>query len=490
MSSKPSEQFVLEPERYELSSPLAYRFELDRREFFRVMGAGVAVVLVCRSGLAGQESGRGRRWSREALPKEIGAWLHVGESGEVTVFTGKVEVGQNIRTSLTQAVAEELRVPVTSIGLVMGNTDLTPFDMGTFGSRTTPTMSPQLRRVAAAARDLLVELAAKRWNAEPGKLVAADGKITDPASGRSFEYGELAQGQALAKAVIDGESLTPTTEWKVAGQSVPKVNGEHFVTGKHRYTPDVKRDGMLHGKVLRAPSFKATLTSLDAHAAEAMPGVTVVHDGDFVGVAARSEPEAIRALAALKAEWETVPQISRGELFDYLKRNAQPGEDRQETGSLESALSSAAHRLEATYTVEYIAHAPLEPRAAVAEWQDGKLTVWTGTQRPFGVRDELMEAFRLPRERVRVIMPDTGAGFGGKHTGEAAIAAGEGGGTPRQTRLDARRGIHLGLFPSGGSDRSAQRRAGGRDAHRMGIPQLQFRRIGDPHALRRAESAH
>ena len=423
MSSKPSDEFVFEPERYELSSPPAYHFELDRREFFRIAGAGVAVVLVCRSGLAGQESGRGRGRSGESLPKEIGAWLHIGESGEVTVFTGKVEMGQNIRTSLTQAVAEELRVPVASIRLVMGDTDLTPFDMGTFGSRTTPTMSPQLRRVAAAARDLLVELAAKRWNAERGKLVAAEGRITDPATGRSFEYKELAAGQALAKAVIDDESLTPATEWKVAGQSVPKINGADFVTGKHRYTPDVRRDGMLYGKVLRPPSFKATLTSLDGRAAEAMPGVAVVRDGNFVGVAAKSEPEAIRALAALKAEWTSVPQISRRELFDYLKKNAQPSEDSHETGSPESALSSAGHRLEATYTVEYIAHAPLEPRAAVAEWQDGKLTVWTGTQRPFGVRDELVEAFRLPLDRVRIIMPDTGAGFGGKHTGDAAIEA-------------------------------------------------------------------
>jgi isoquinoline 1-oxidoreductase len=423
MSSNPADNAAFEPERYELSSPPAYHFELDRREFFRILGGGVAVVLVCRSGLAGQESGGGRRGFRESLPKEIGAWLHIGESGEVTVFTGKVEMGQNIRTSLTQAVAEELRVPVASIRLVMGDTDLTPFDMGTFGSRTTPTMSPQLRRVAAGARDLLVELAAKRWNAEPAKLVAVEGKVSDPASGRSIEYKELARGQALAKAVIEDAPLTPASEWKVAGKSLPKVNGADFVTGKHRFTPDVKREGMLHGKVLRPPSFGATLASLDARAAEAMPGVTVVHDGNFVGVAAPSEPEATRALAVLKAEWKSVPQISRRELFDYLKKNARPGEGRHETGSLESALSSAGHRLDATYTVTYIAHAPLEPRAAVAEWQDGKLTVWTGTQRPFGVRDELAEAFRLPLDRVRVIMPDTGAGFGGKHTGDAAVEA-------------------------------------------------------------------
>lgn len=423
MRSSPIDDFALAPERYELVSPPSYHFELERREFFKILGSGVAVFLLLRDELAGQESGGVRRASHDPQPKELAAWLHVGEDGVVTAFTGKAEVGQNIRTSLTQAVAEELRVPAASVRLVMGDTDLTPYDMGTFGSRTTPFMAPLVRRAAAAARDLLIELAARQWNAEPSKLVAADGRITDPASRRSIAYQELARGQALAQALVEDHPLTPAAEWKVAGKTWPKINGADFVTGKHRYATDMKREGMLRGKVLRPPSFGATLASLDESAARAMPGVTVVHDGNFVGVAAASEGEATRALAALKAEWKTVPQISRNELFGYLKKNAREGEDRHEVGSVESALAAAGHRVEATYTVEYIAHTPLEPRAAVAEWKDGKLTVWTGTQRPFGVRDELLEAFRLGPDQVRVIVPDTGAGFGGKHTGDAAIEA-------------------------------------------------------------------
>jgi isoquinoline 1-oxidoreductase len=421
MKSKPIDDFVLEPERYELVGPLPYHFELERREFFRILGGGVAIFLFSPAEATAQESGRGA--SHDPQPKELAAWLHVGEDGTVTAFTGKAEVGQNIRTSLTQAVAEELHVPVASIRLVMGDTDLTPYDMGTFGSRTTPYMAPLIRRAAAAARNLLVQLAARQWQVEPTKLLAADGKITDPASGRSMEFKELARGQALAKAVVENLPPTPATEWTIAGKPLPKVNGVDFVTGRHRYSTDVKREGMLRGKALRPPSFGATLASLDESAARMMPGVTVVRDGNFVGVAAASEGEATRALAALKAEWKAVPQISRDELFAYLKKNAREGEDRHETGTVESALAAAGHRLEAAYTVEYIAHAPLEPRAAVAEWKDGKLTVWTGTQRPFGVRDELLEAFRLGPDQVRVIVPDTGAGFGGKHTGDAAIEA-------------------------------------------------------------------
>lgn len=423
MKSEPINDFALEPERYELSSPPAYHFDLDRREFFQILGGGVAVFLLLPSELASQASGGGRVASRDPQPNALAAWLHIGESGDVTVFTGKAEMGQNIRTSLTQAVAEELRVPPVSIRLVMGDTDLTPYDMGTFGSRTTPYMAPLVRQAAASARNLLVELAAKRWNAEPAKLVAADGRVSDPAKQRSIEYKELAHGQALAKAVVGEPRLTPAGDWRVAGRTLPKINGADFVTGKHQFTTDLKLDGMLYGMVLRPPSFGATLASLDKTAAEAMPGVTVIHDGSFVGVAAKSESAAARALAALRAEWKPAPQISRPELFDYLKKNARPGDSRHEAGTLESGFSTAAYRLQTTYTVEYIAHAPLEPRAAVAEWKDGKLMVWTGSQRPFGVRDQLAEAFRLPFEQVRVIVPDTGAGYGGKHTGDAAIEA-------------------------------------------------------------------
>ncbi|MGB8729288.1 MAG: molybdopterin cofactor-binding domain-containing protein, partial [Candidatus Sulfotelmatobacter sp.] len=363
------------------------------------------------------------------LPNDIGGWLHIGENGIVTVYTGKVEVGQNIRTSLSQAVAEELLVGVDKIQMVMGDTQLTPFDMGTFGSRTTPTMSPQLRKAASAARELLIGLAAAEWKVDRQRLIAADGKITDPQSKRSVEYGALIKGQQLTQTIDAGDALLPATQWKVQGQSAGKVDGRDFVTGKHRYPIDRRLPGMLHGKILRPAAFGATLTSIDTHEAEQISGVTVVHDGNFVGVAAPSAEIATRAIAAIHAEWKSEPQPSNKELFEYLKKTATAGNDptgdesRYEVGSVEKALAAADHPLQQTYTVSYIAHAPLEPRVALAQWVGDKLTVWAGTQRPFGVRSELAEAFRIPEERVRVLMPDTGSAYGGKHTGEAAIEA-------------------------------------------------------------------
>jgi nicotinate dehydrogenase subunit B len=426
MSEEAKASVPIEPERYEFSAPHTYHFELARRDFLRVMGGGIAILVTFRPSALAQESGR--RFGEQRLPQEIDAWLHVGEDGMVSVFSGKVEIGQNARTSLTQAVAEELRVPVERIQITLGDTKVTPFDMGTFGSRTTPTMNLQLRRAASAARDLLVGLAAKRWNTDAKRLMADAGRVIDPATRRAASYAELARGQALSQTIPVEDPLEPPAEWKVAGTSVPKVDGRAFVTGRHRYTSDIQRPGMLHGCVVRPASFGAKLASADTRAAEAMPGVAVVHDGDFIGVAAPTRAQAERAIAAIRAEWKETTQPSNRELFEYLKSDARKTEGFEggssfSAGSVEQGLAGAQHKLAQTYTVRYIAHAPLEPRAAVAEWSGDALTVWTGTQRPFAVRSELAQAFRIPEDRVRVIVPDTGSAYGGKHTGECAVEA-------------------------------------------------------------------
>ncbi len=427
MNPKSDVEILIEPERYEFRAAAPYRFDLDRREFFKFLGAGLVVVSVLKTAVA-QESGGNRKQRGESLPNDIDAWLHIGENGKITVYTGKVEVGQNIRTSLSQAVSEELHVPIERIEIVMGDTQLTPFDMGTFGSRTTPTMNLQLRKVASAARDVLVGLAAKQWNTDPQQLVAVDGAVKDQAGTRSIEYAALVKGQQLTKALPAEDPLIPASEWKVAGRPAAKVDGIDFVTGRHRYPSDHKFPGMLCGKVVRPSAFEATLVSVNTQKAEQM-GVTVVRDGNFIGVAAPNSQLASSAAAAIHAEWKADPQPSNKELFEYLRKNVVEGKDvtgdgdRFDTGSVDEAMKSADHRLQQTYTVQYIAHVPLEPRAAVAKWDGDRLTVWTGTQRPFGVRGQLAEAFHLPEENVRVLMPDMGSGYGGKHTGETAIEA-------------------------------------------------------------------
>ncbi|MDR5726904.1 MAG: molybdopterin-dependent oxidoreductase, partial [Terriglobia bacterium] len=397
--------------------------QLDRRDFLKVLGGGL---LVCLTPTAAWTQESGRTFGGHELPKDVSAWLHIAAVGKVTVFTGKVEVGQNIRTSLAQQVAEELRVPFASITMVMGDTDLTPWDMGTFGSRTTPTMGPQLRTMAAAAREMLLEMAAQRWQVDAATLTSADGKVTDSKQSRSFTYGELTRGEKLVKVVSSEERLTPATEWKIAGTAVPKVGGRDFVTGAHKFPSDMVLQEMRFGAVLRPDGFNATLASLDTSAAEKLHGVQVVRDGDFIGVVAPDAYTAQHALSAIQAKWNVPAQPSNEGLYEYLKNSPETDGDggpQHVAGSVAQAIAGADLKLENQYTVAYIAHAPLEPRAAVATWADGRLTVWTGTQRPFGVRDELVQAFRLSAAQVRVIQPDMGSGYGGKHTGEAAIEA-------------------------------------------------------------------
>jgi CO/xanthine dehydrogenase Mo-binding subunit len=421
-----------ELERYEFGEGAVHHFELQRRDFFKALGGGVAILVASGRPLAAamvaQESGGRRRRGDEELPENIGAWLHVGEDGGVTVFTGKVEIGQNIRTSLAQAVAEELRVPVASIRMTMGDTAHVPFDMGTFGSRSTPTMGLQLRRAAATAKDVLIDLAAKKWGVGRDGLVAEGSRVRDPRAGRAATYAELAAGQQFAETIPEEDLLIAPAQWTIAGKSIEKVAGRDFVTGAHRYASDMTLPGMLYGKIIRPSAFGASLISVDTSAAKAIAGVTCVTDGDFVGVTAPSEFLAGQAAKKIHAEWKSSPQPSSDGIFEYLKTHRGKGQDYDEpkpqiAGSIEAGLAAAEVKLEQSYTAAYIAHTPLEPRASLADWKDGALTVWTGTQRPFAVRDALAEAFHIPADRVRVLVPDMGSGYGGKHTPECAIEA-------------------------------------------------------------------
>jgi isoquinoline 1-oxidoreductase len=432
----------LEPDRFELREGPAYHFPLSRREFLETLGGGILVLCMAGEVSAlslGPDIGHVFGGAPDAPLSDVAQWLHIGPDGVVTVFTGKVEIGQDARTALAQVTADELRVPFERVAMVMGDTDLVPFDAGTFGSQSTPRMGPQLRRAAAAARTALLELAAKRWGVGAATLQASEGRILDAPRKRSLTYAELTQGQQLVATLTDDLQTTPADQWTVAGRSLPRPTARDIVTGRHEYPFDVKQPGVLRGKVLRPPAFGARLTSLDTRTAEAIPGVVVVKDapGDdrqptFVAVAAPDEPTATRALAEIRAEWATTPQPGADGIFDYLKANPAGGgpaggEERgaapHVTGDVAAARAAAAHALEGRYTTAYIAHVPLEPRAAVARWDDGKLTVWTGTQRPFGVRSELARAFSIPESRVRVLHPDMGSGYGGKHTGETAIEA-------------------------------------------------------------------
>jgi isoquinoline 1-oxidoreductase len=336
---------------------------------------------------------------------------------------------------LTQAAAEELRVAPEQVRLIMADTGLVANEGVTAGSGTTPRTVPSVRKAAAAARELLIGLACKRWQAAPNAVEVKNGILTHAETKRTISYADLARAEDLAKtlaqAIPAGVSLTPLQQWKVLGTPLPRPNRRDVVTGAHRYPSDIVRPGMLYGKVLRPPSYGATLTGIDLSPAKAMQGVTVLRDESFIGCTAATSFQAEQALAAIAkmATWTTTPHPSSKELFSYLKEHAQAGRgggkgrSRAVEGSPQAAFARAKTVLSQSYEIAYIQHAPMETRAGVAEWKDGKLTVWAGTANPFGVRGELAAALGVPQDRVRVIVPDVGCAFGGKHQCEAAVEA-------------------------------------------------------------------
>jgi len=417
MSSDPE---ALVPDCYELREPAARRSAWTRRELLELTGAGLLIVVT-----APTAEGQGA-----AAEGTLEARLHINEDGSITILSGKVEEGQGPRTELAMAAAEELRVPLERVKMVMADTALGPDDGITAGSRTTPGTVPAVRKAAATARELLILVSSRQLNLPRGSVEVRDGTVT--AEGRSFSYADLAKSPELTAAYRQAlpvdTPLTPPKDWKILGTPGIRLNGRDIVTGANRYPSDIVRPGMLYGSVLRAPSYGAKLLKLDTSQAELMQGVRAIRDGDFVGFAAKTAfaaREAVQAVAAT-AQWETAEQPSSDVLFGYLKERAREDPQRPRgsaRGSVQEGLKQAVRRLKASYTVAYVQHAPMEPRAAVAEWKEGRLTVWAGTDNPYGVREQLAQAFHLEQDRVRVVAPDMGGGFGGKHTGEAAIEA-------------------------------------------------------------------
>jgi len=409
----------------ELIEPVGYDFGLSRRSFVQILGAGLLLVVASAPALAQERRrGGGDFFGRGA--RTLSARLHIGKDGIITVMTGKVEAGQGARAELTQAAAEELRVAPGQVQLVMSDTALAPDDGITAGSGSTPRTVPVIRQAAAAARELLVDFAAKQLGVERGSISVRDSKATDAAGKRVVSYADLAANEEVTKdfaqPISSDVTLTAVKEWKVMGTSLIRPNAREVVTGAHKYPSDIIRPGMLYGKILRAPAIGAKLVSVDVSVAKAMKDVAVAQSDGFVGVAGPTSFQAEDASDALSktAKWDSVTLPSSKELFDYLKQYAEGGVP---ANPFADEIAKAAKVVRQNYNVAYAQHAPLEPRAAVAEWNDGLLTVWTGTQNPFGVRRELAGAFHLSEERVHVIVPDFGAGFGGKHTGEVAVEA-------------------------------------------------------------------
>lgn len=358
-----------------------------------------------------------------------GARLTIDASGRITAFSGKVDAGQGNRAALTRLIAAELAASTSTVRVDMGDTASAPLDLGTVGSRSTPDAGHALRLVAAAARRELQREAARRWRIDGAGLLVAAGTVRDPGSDREISYGALVTGRSRT-IEVDPDEPVPTAPAGLA--AVDDVSLRHTLiaatTGAKLFPSDVTLPGMLHGRVLRPPGHGAVLREVDTTEARDMRDVAVVQGGDFVAVVAPTRAAATLALRSVRADWVVGEQPADTDLEKHLRahlveREGWGGVVRREAGNVETAFARAEVRLTATYSTAYIAHVPMEPRVAVAHVDSETATVWVGTQRPFAVRTEVAAALGLAPEQVRIVVPDFGGGFGGKHSADVAIEA-------------------------------------------------------------------
>jgi isoquinoline 1-oxidoreductase len=399
------------------TSPLS----LERRDFMKLLGGGIVVFFTVGdwSILTAQEQ-RGRGY-----PTDFNAYLRIGEDGRVTIFSGKIEMGQGVMTSLAQMAAEELGVSLEAIDMVMGDTDLCPWDMGTFGSMTTRVFGPALRSAAAEAKAVLLELASERLKTPKEKLSVENGVVFVTASkGNRVTFGQLAKGQRIERKLSEKVTTKSVSEFTVIGKPAKRLDAVAKVTGKAQYAGDIRMPDMLYARVLHPPAHGATLKSVDTSGAEKIPGVTVVNQDGLVAVLHQDPEEAAKALGAIKAEFD-LPQATVDDetIFDHLLKVAPQAQERERKGDLAEGEKISATLFEHKYVNGYGAHAPIETHTALARVEGGKATVWTSTQTPFPNQQQIAQALGFPPENVRVITPFVGGGFGGKTSGLQAIEA-------------------------------------------------------------------
>lgn len=401
--------------------------------------------------------GAGVGGSTPALPgslqrnRRLSQWLRFLPDNSIEVHSGKVEIGQGIVTALAQIAAEELEVPIERIRMVAASTAGSPDENVTSGSRSIQDSGTALRYACAEARAIYLEAAAARLGVPAATLTIADGEIVG-ADGARSSYGALADDALLAREATASALPKDVSRHRLVGTSLPRLDLAQKIYGQPRFVHDLELPGMLHARVLRPPSPAAALSGLDDARARALPGVVaVVRDGSFVGVLAEREETALKALEALRqgASWREKQTLPDAALGDWLK--SQPAESQLIAERGAHAPSGAARTRRARYTRPYIAHASIAPSCALAQWDAGRLHVWSHSQGIYNLRSDLALAFASPPQSI-VVEHVEGAGCYG-HNGaddvafDAALLARAAAGRP--VRLQWTRADELSWAPFG-----------------------------------------
>jgi nicotinate dehydrogenase subunit B len=397
----------------------------SRRDF--LMTGGALVVAFSVGPLlfnAGRAATPDTTATKTLAPGEVDSFLAIGADGTVTCYSGKVDLGTGVDTALRQIVADELTVALDKVELITGDTLLTPDQGVTSGSLSIEVGGMQIRQACATARAALMSEAAKRWRLAASELITADGTVHAKARARSVSFGELIGGKHFSLATDPKAPLLDPSQYRYVGRSVARVDIPGKVTGEFTYMQDFRVPGMLHARVVRPAAIGARLLSVDESSVSDIPDiVSVVHDGNFLAVVARSEWGAIKGARQLKATWSDASGLpDEAKLWEHVRATKVVKDDvTSNVGRIEQALPQAATHLAATYDFAIHTHGSIGPSCAVAEFRDGKLTSWSASQATHNLRKQLAAMFSLPEENVRAIYVE-GAGCYGRNGHEDAAA--------------------------------------------------------------------
>ncbi len=395
---------------------------IKRRDFFKLLGGGIFIFVrpwrtLDFNALPGEQA--------RGVPKDYNAFLRIAEDGKVTCYTGKIEMGQGVITSIPQMMADELGVSVDRIKIVMGDTDICPWDQGTWGSQSTRIFGQLMRTATAEARGVLLDLASKQLGVPVAQLEVKDGVITDNKDPKkTISFGQLTKGQKIEKFLDVKPAMIDSSKFKEMGKSYNRVDSTLKVTGEAKYTGDMTLPGMVFARILRPPSHNAKLTNVDYSEAEKIAGTKVVRDGDFIAVLNENRDNADVAVVKIKADYSfNEVAVNDKTIYDFMLKADSNAQALRSSGDMDAGAKLCDKTFESEFHDPYLAHVAIEPHTALAQLEGDKMTVWASTQSPFGLREGIMRELKMPAEKVRVITPFVGGGFGGKGEFQQGIEA-------------------------------------------------------------------
>lgn len=395
---------------------------MKRRDFFKLLGGGIFIFFQPWDPF---ELFDLQTQQRRSLPTEFNAFLQIAEDGTVSCYTGKIEMGQGAITSLAQIMADEIEVPFEKVKMVMGDTDLCPWDGGTNGSNTIRTFSPRMRVAAAEAKAVLLQLASDYLKVPVTQLEVRDGIINDVGNIQNkVSYGELAKGRKIERHLEGKPVLKDYRKFRYTGKPFLHQDARVKVTGEAKYAADIRLPGLLHARILRPPSHGAKLVSADVSAAEKLENVQVVRDGDLIAVLSNNRDKADEAINKIQAQYAFDEiKVDDKSIFDRILKADSRANVINQNGDIGQGKKISASITESEFYNSYVAHAPMEPHSATALAESDKITVWVGTQQPYRAQESIAREMNMPLEKVRVITPFVGGGFGGKSSHAQAVEA-------------------------------------------------------------------